>query len=613
MSNFLSEESPSVNITDSSKNIPISSKNSASLHDNELEHLRQMLFARELVLLEEIVQNQKENQLDPEKISQILAESIILRTQKDRQLNIALEPVVDDILKESLDRHKNNFVTLLFPLIGPVIRKSISEAFISMLSNISRSMEIAFSWRGLQWRFESWRSGVPFNKIVLLHSVVYRVEQIFFIHSETGLLLSHIVNEEIPTQDADMVSAMLTAIQDFVQDSFSQDKDSNLSSLQMAELSVIIERNDIAYVACIVRGTPPSNFRTSLQDAFDMMLIEYAKPLADFSGDSSPFLTASRYLQPLLLSRTEEIKKIPFWAKMVSVTCLLTILFGGSYLWYKQFTKNTLLQDAVLSLEGYPGIIITNIIKHKNAPWEVLAFKDALAPHPEEILQENGFSPTLVNFKTVPFISYNSSIILRRVKNALSPPNTVTMELNKDGTLILSGRVSIDWMIHARDTAKSLPGIKQVDISRLHDPLIDQVLVLIEEINKTHIRFPLGEATPIDEELVKLEKTVENLVQLEEIAQKNNLSVALTIYGHADATGSEKSNYEISQARAKTVAARLYAKGSNILISIYGLGSEFSKNNSKENLKTEDQDSRRIELYVTLSRTVSTDNLFRNR
>ena len=44
--------------------------------------------------------------------------------------------------------------------------------------------------QGLKWRVESIRTGRPFAEIVLMHSLLYRVEQVFLIHRETGLVLS---------------------------------------------------------------------------------------------------------------------------------------------------------------------------------------------------------------------------------------------------------------------------------------------------------------------------------------------------------------------------------------------------------------------------------------
>lgn len=615
MNNFLPEENLPGGTQDFSGTIAGSFSTPDSLPDRELEQLRQMLFAREIALLEQIACNQGAKQFNIQKVSEVLAESIILRAGRDNQLNIALEPVVGDIVKSSLSSRKDDFVKALFPLIGPVVRKSISETFLSMLGSISQSLETAFSWRGLRWRFEAWRSGKSFSEIVLSHTVLYRVEQVFFIHSETGLPLAHVVNEEVTAQDVDMVSGMLTAVQDFVRDSFLGDGDGDLNALQMGNLSLIIEKNDMAYIACVVRGTPPVEFRAQVRDSLALMMVEYAEALVGFSGDTAPFLTAVRYLHPLLVSRyAQEKKEVPFWLKAAPVLCLFGVLFWGGYTWYGTFTRQALLEKAVVALNGQPGVIITNIIEHKDVPWEVLAFRDALAPHPEKILQDKGFAPDLLNISTVPFISYDASIILRRVKNAISPPDSVTLQLKEDGTLVLSGKAPIKWIIHSRDTASVLPGVKDVDISGLHDPLIERILTLVETINESSIEFPLGRDVPVGKELVKLEEAVDNLVQLKEIAQQAGLSVALTVYGHADSVGSEKRNYEISQARAKTVAAQLYARGVNIPVSLYGMGAKFDKGEAieKDGKKqhTVNQTSRRIELHVALLQSVASEKLF---
>ena len=66
----------------------------------------------------------------------------------------------------------------------------------------------------------AWRTGKSFAEVVLLNTLVYRVEQVFLIHAQTGLLLQHVVADAVTAQDADMVSGMLTAIRDFARDSF---------------------------------------------------------------------------------------------------------------------------------------------------------------------------------------------------------------------------------------------------------------------------------------------------------------------------------------------------------------------------------------------------------
>ena len=103
---------------------------------------------------------------------------------------------------------------------GPAIRKSIAETLDGTLQRLNQAFKHSFSWRGLKWRLEAYRSGASFADVVLKHTVVFRVEHLFLIHRKTGLLLEHVAAPEAAAQDPQMVSGMLTAIQDFVRDSF---------------------------------------------------------------------------------------------------------------------------------------------------------------------------------------------------------------------------------------------------------------------------------------------------------------------------------------------------------------------------------------------------------
>lgn len=580
--------------------------------DPELLRLRKLLFSREIALLDKIVERQGKKQYNTQQVSNVIAEAITLRAGKDRQLNMALEPLVDDILKVSLRRRQNDFVNALFPLMGPTIRKSIAETFRSMLETFSKSVEMAFSWRGLRWRFEAWRSGKSFSEAVLLHTLVYRVEQVFFIHSETGLVLAHAVNEGVGSQDADMVSAMLTAIQDFVRDSFANGSEGELESLQMGEISIFIEKSAKAYLACVARGTPPSSFRGLLRETLELMLVEYGEALREFSGDTDPFLTAIRYLDACMVARyAEEEKSLPLWAKVLPFALVITLVGWFGYSYYTESTRNALLHSAVLALRAEPGLVVTNVARYDNAPWEVVAFKDALTRSPEEILRENGFDPSLLALKTVPFISYDASIVTRRATNAILLPEGVSMRLDENGTLSFKGQAPTSWMLQTRETARTLPGVTHVDFKEIKDPMLEEMALLVKEVEGVSIEFPLGKDVPTPEDLPKLKKTVDTLVELEKLANHMGLVISLTIYGHADSTGLEKRNYEISQARAKTVAAMLYTKGSSMPISLYGMGSEFSKSNKAEEpeavAKKADQASRRIELRVHLAKAASSD------
>ena len=594
--------------------------------DAELIRLRELLFSREIALIDHLREILENPLITTRKVSEVLAEAIHLRSGKDPHLSMALEPVVDAIVKASLNTRRTDFVNALSPLMGPTIRKSIAESFRSMMGNFSKSVEMAFSWKGLRWRFEAMRSGKPFSEIVMLNTLVYRVEQLFFIHSDTGLVLSHVAGESVESQDPDMVSAMLTAIQDFVRDCFAGGRDEELHSLQMGEFTVYIESGAHAYLACVMRGTPPADFHAHLRATLELMHIEYADALESFNGDTEPFAGAVRYLESCLLSHyADDDKELPLLAKLLPIAFLLIVLAGAGYLYYARAraaadreavaveqAKIAARHDAFMAsmrtalgyLRAEPGLMVANVNEAPTAPWEILVLKDALSRPPADVLRANGVDPDLFSVRIVPFVSYDPSIVVRRVQESIRPPDTVTMSFDDQGTLTFAGTAPMSWIVATREDARSIPGVERVDVGGVRDPMMEQISAMITEVEDTVIEFPLGKDTPRPADMPKLKKAIDTLVELENITKRMGFSASLTIFGHADAVGDDRRNYEISQSRARTVASMLYARGSSMPVAIYGMGSEYPRGDGAAT-KRENQASRRIELRVHFALSAS--------
>ena len=157
--------------------------------------------------------------------------------------------------------------------------------------------------QGIKWRLEALRSRKPFSEIVLLHSIVYRVEQVFLIHKKTGLMLQHVVRAETDLQDADMVSSMLTAIRDFVADSFKVEEDEGLETIRVGELTVWIEQGPLAILAVVIRGNAPQSLRLLIQETLENIHSAYVEVLESFGGDTAPFEEARPALEACLVSQ----------------------------------------------------------------------------------------------------------------------------------------------------------------------------------------------------------------------------------------------------------------------------------------------------------------------
>ena len=677
--------------------------------DEELDSLRRLILGREIDGLEDIHHQLSDHRRQAEALSQVVAEAIRLRARQDDQMIVALKGTVDQIVRSSVRNNPADLADNLFPVMGPAIRRSISESIRGMLQDFSRTLEKSFSLTGLKWRFEAARTGKKFSEVVMLKTIEYQVEQVLFVHTATGLRLVHLYHENaLHTDDGDQVSAMLTVMQQFVNDSFAEGE---LSTVEFGEFNIYIARAPQAYLACVVRGQAPSDLRTDMQIALEQMIMECADELDAFDGNAEPFKKVAHYAEALLSSRyKDEGRKLSLAARLLPVMLILVILGALGFWGYKKYETDR-LEKMIYQAVNKTGVIPLHIAPSLFGLWEITVLQDELAdslpyesnrPIADQIVA-GGLPRDRFVINAQPFVSQDIEIVIERVRSFLKDaPQGVNKEPNPmelgARRVPLEGTATIPWALSAYEHLISVPGVKQVNV-HISDPdkgltlviedrrlslkgraslvpwvfsmyerlintigvdsvelnvqdsdngvsafidnqvltfkgqaslgwqtavsenamivsagrLVDlsgieddadtrELKTLRDRINRVVILFPLGKDQPAQEDAQQLNQAVNDLVELEKLADSMGMSVSLTIYGHADATGSDTRNYDLSQARTKTVAARLYARGSAIPIAGYGLGSEFAARAGGEVKVSDDQASRKIELRVELSK-----------
>src|SRR2546430_8075451 len=243
------------------------------------EELRRLLLSGEREQLRDLRDRLNNRERRSKDVAGVLPEAVKLSGERGEELVQALRPAVEGSIKQSIEKKPDTFVGALHPIIGPMVRRSIAES----LRRLMQSLEHPFSWRGLKWRFEALRTGKSFAEVVMLRSLVYRVEQLFLIHRKTSLSLLHVALDPAITKDSDMVAGM-SAIQDFVRDSFATGDDSALEEFRVGELQVWITPGQYAYLAAVIRGHPPRELRSVLEDTIDSIHVLKGSVLANFQG-----------------------------------------------------------------------------------------------------------------------------------------------------------------------------------------------------------------------------------------------------------------------------------------------------------------------------------------
>ncbi len=280
----------------------------------DVEQLRRLLFGKDyddlLVLKEQFQHSDKYSA----SVAGIISEALRLRSGQDDSLSEVLEPTVEQALTRSISRNPKGIADMLYPVMGPAIRKSINQALSEALENLNRLLENSLSLRSWKWRFDAWRTGQSYAQIALLRTLVYQVEQVFLIHRETGLLLQHVESPNAVSKDPAMVSGMLTAIQDFIADSFDASQGDALRTLSLGDVTVLIEHGPQAVLAMVVRGNVPSEeLHELLLETSAAIHSQYASALKAFHGNPGPFANTATLLSDCLKSRQQRQQQHSPW------------------------------------------------------------------------------------------------------------------------------------------------------------------------------------------------------------------------------------------------------------------------------------------------------------
>ena len=623
-------------------------KNPAQSQDSLVE-LRDLLLGPMQAQLDKLQRRLDSPQLLAEDVSRILPEAISLRSSRDKKIQITLEPITEKAIQSSIKKDRKVLVEALFPVMGPAIRKAIASAIQGMVQGFNQILEHSLSKQGIKWRWEAARTQKTFAEVVLLHTLVYQVEQVFLIHKDTGLVLQHVEAKTAVSQDPDLVSGMLTAIKDFVQDSFGGQKDEALDTIRVGDRSVWIEHGSHAILAGVIRGNPPIDLHVTLRDALAEIHFKQSEEMEKFEGDATPFEEIRYILDDCLKAQFKQERKRKsylLWIILVAVAVLLGFWSVGAYRNHRRWS------NYVSELHEQPGIVITSVEK-KAAKYQIYGLRDPLAPDPANFLKQSGFRSDRVIFHWEPYHSQHPKYALQRLVNILEPPETIRLELKngvlqaagsalnqwladarrqanafpwiekyndgdvfnidtrlkppqtvtfeiKGRKLYARGTASHQWINEARNTIKAAPGILNFNDKDLTDVDLERLYRLKKELERQSIFFKAGQKNRVEGQEDAIEKLVKQLKGFDSLALAVNKKYHIEIIGHTDGTGKDGQNLQISEGRAETLRSILTARGlpaKNFTIKGVGSTKPLRKEINEENRSF----NRRVIFKATLS------------
>ncbi len=524
---------------------------------DEFDRLRRLLLGKEQVELEALTERFDSWSLTPEELAEQLPDAIALRGSQDNQLGRALAPTLEAGISEAVHRNPRQFAQAIYPVLGPAIRKAISETLGGFVDTLNRAIENSLSVRGLKWRFEAWRTGVPYGEIVLKHALVYQVEQAFLVHAESGLLLAHAATDEKKSRDPDLISGMLTAIRDFVGDSFDASREDGLRTFSVGDLTVLVETGPSAMLASVVRGQSPATLVERVNGALETIHLQLRRELADFEGDTEPFEAAMPVLEELLETvvatdqpQTRSLAPKIAWA---IAAVLLLVLVG---LGVRSSMRFSAAQEA---LRAEPGVILITADRGWRR-WSFEGLRDPLARDPATVVAELGFGPERIEGSWEPYMSFDPEVVLVRARRLLEPPPMAALEFT-DSTIAVTGSASARWVQEALQRVRGLSGAPGLDLSGLDITVPEDLEAARMRLASQRVLFAVGSAELSAEALVRLDAIASELGRLTELAGDLGYRIDVDIVGRTDTSGTEEANRALSQQRSLEVLQALRDRG----------------------------------------------------
>lgn len=508
-----------------------------------------------LVTLEKKVGYWDSESLWRDKVGILLPE--ILEEQQDNAIfPLIMRPLIEQSISESINTDPATLAETLMPSVQISVRRTVQNLFSDMVQQVNRSLDHALN---IEWRLEAWRTGRPFAEVVLARTLEYKVEQVFLIDRESGLLLQQVAQDERVLEDGDMVSSMLAAINDFVRDSFQVDEQESLHNVSMGELTLVIEQGKYSYIAAVVRGHPHPHLDDILRSTQGIIEYRYKDVLKNYSGDSKDLEGSQEILAEALVEHYEAPAKKPkpaTWLVFALVAALL--LWGLSYQLYRGWQWRGLLQD----LRVQEHILITNAQRGwRGLELEGLYYEDAEHPHPDTIIAASPHFK-LEDFRVNTWRSYETPLHKQQqtLENwRIFAPQGVEIALLANRVQISNIRLPQDyaWLERIQQQLPNLPWLEglsfeniQADVPALQAQLAQEYVFF--SADTSHI---YADSSSLQQQYAKMNAYIASLQLLQ--AQPLRLQI-ISQRGQQDSQGeTSETLLSLLQQRGEKVAASL--------------------------------------------------------
>jgi outer membrane protein OmpA-like peptidoglycan-associated protein len=549
--------------------------------EQHIEQVRTLILGKNNSLISESIKKEARTL-----VTDVVTEALHDRQKQDSSVNKVLQPLIEDSVKHSVTHNSERLISSLYPLVGSLVRKSVAAFLSDFMEKTNQLLENSLTLKGLKWRLKAWQTNVSFAQYAASQTFAYRVEHVFLIHRETGLLLNSVDLDNEGKSDADMVSSMLSAINSFVGDSFLTGEEGQKEQLQTVStdsFNLLIKPGPSALVVAAVIGNPPQKISDQLQLTLENIHQLYFSELNLFDGDNQPFVNAENLLLDCLLSeqKTVENKNKKPWLALALLFLTVVFLSYQGFSWM----KSQQLHEKIMQLDHEPGIVIRQLTINSLDDISLDILRDPNAVKLSLWLKNKNLAVDTFTIIERNYHSLDAQILFFRAEKIISQFPQVNLSW-QNNILSLSGKLGFndsEQLLSSLAIAGFTKG-QNLDIGQLQ--LISTQTIassrqvkqqifddLIGRVSSTQLDFAVASEAITVKMQASLEQIKQYMEQLNALANELNINIGLLIIGCSDNTGNIVANNALSLNRANNTEKVLINKGLNAdQMYVVGLG-----------------------------------------
>ncbi len=491
----------------------------------------------------------------PEDIAKAIAPEIAPAIREQIKLDRAaianvLAPQMGDAIKEQIKLEQEAMVDALYPVIGSTVAKYIAEA----IKDINEKIARALSGQTIRRKIQAKLQGISEGELILKEAIASRVQGVFLIHKQSGLVISEAQPPEHQLE-SEMVAGMLTAIRSFVNDCIVQTGEvAELNDIEYGLYTIKLEVAGYCYLAVLIKGDqPPKQLVAQIRKTLSKIVLYYSDAIQEFDGDpdSVPQEIHQMLAELITISEAKKHQNIPFLQLfMLAIAGLIFLPLGWNF--YQNFQARKQETQVLNVLDADPELRIY--------PWTVQVEKDTLTvrgkvPNPKLRSQAEKL---LKN--AVPTLKLNNQIIAPEKsslhKSVEDEVNRVAETLNKMAGISIKvkyveGKVNVEGTVIQEQDSQNIaeafgkiPGVTGVVSAIQLQPLKIDTRIYFEQNSST----------------IKPEDVNTKLVEIQRFLTQYP-QVHLNIVGYSDRTGQRSRNQVLALQRAESVQKALISMG----------------------------------------------------